>query len=104
MPVFIISVDLPNPAELAEEMGQRLLGKQIVRSGFPMTNYGSLAILEFPDANEELIAKVQSEVENWISDKHRSLRLRKLTGKRQQQNLGMPTQAKEEVVCLEIRK
>ena len=104
MPVFVISIDLPNPAELAEEVGQRLLGKHIVKSGFPLTTFGSIAILEFPDANEELVAKVQSEVESWISDKHRSLRLRKLTGKRQRQNLGMPTQAQEEVVCLEIRK
>ncbi len=105
MPVFIISVDLPNPTELAEELGQRLLGKQVVKTGFPMTTFGTVAILEFPEVtNEELIAKVQSEVESWISDKHRSLRLRKLTGKRQIQNLGMPTRAQEDLVCLEIRK
>jgi hypothetical protein len=103
MSCFLISVDLPDPFDLAEELGQRLLGKQIVKGGFPITTYGSLAILEFPDVEQELIEKVQTEVENWISDKHRSLRMRKLTGKRQVQNLGMPTQ-EEVLICLEIRK
>ena len=104
MPFFLISFDTPSPRDLAQELGQRLLGKQLAKTGFAITAYGSLAILEFPDPEKEFMGKVQSEVEAWISDKHRSLRMRKLSGKRQKQNLGMPTEPEEEVICLEIRK
>ncbi len=104
MPYFLIVFDTPDPSALAEELGQKLLAKQVVKSGFPITSFGSLAFLEFPEATQELIEKVQSEIGSWISDKHRSLRMRKLSGKRQAQNLGMPTEVQQEVICLEIRK
>jgi hypothetical protein len=104
MPYFLISFDTPTPQDLAQELGQRLLAKDIAKSGFAMTTYGSLAMLEFPHPGKEFMEKVQSEAQAWISDKHRSLRMRKLSGKRQKQNLGMPTEPEEEVICLEIRK
>ena len=104
MPYFLIALDTPDPLALAEELGQKLLGRQVVKSGFPISAFGSLALMEFPDANQEQIDRVQSEIASWISDKHRSLRLRKLSGKRQAQNLGMPSEAQQEIICLEIRK
>ena len=104
MPYFLISFDTPSPQDLAQELGQRLLAKQIAKTGFALTTYGSLATLEFPNPAKEFMDKVQSEAEAWIADKHRSLRMRKLTGNRQKQNLGMPTEPEEEVICLEIRK
>jgi hypothetical protein len=104
MPYFLVTFDTPSPQDLAQELGQRLLGKQLAKGGFAITTFGSLAIIEFPDSGTEFIDKVQSEAQAWISDKHRSLRMRKLSGKRQAQNLGMPTEPEEVVVCLEIRK
>jgi hypothetical protein len=104
MPYFLISFDTPTPQDLAQELGQRLLAKQLAKSGFALTTYGSLAILEFSDQGTDFMDKIQSEIQSWISDKHRSLRMRKLTGKRQKQNLGMPTDPEKEVICLEIRK
>jgi hypothetical protein len=104
MTYFLISFDTPTPADLAQEFGQRLLAKQIAKTSFPITAYGSLAMLEFPNPEKEFMDKAQTEVETWIYDKHRSLRMRKLSGKRQKQNLGMPTEPEEEVICLEIRK
>jgi hypothetical protein len=104
LPYFLVSFDTPTPHNLAEEFGQTLLAKQIVKPGFAITAYGSVAIVEFPDSGKEFIDKIESEAQAWISDKHRSLRLRKLTGRRQKQNLGMPTDPGEEVICLEVRK
>jgi hypothetical protein len=104
MPYFLISFDTPTPSDLAEELGQRLLAKQIAQPGFIITAYGQFATMEFPNSEKGFIDKVESEAGAWIDDKHRSLRLRRLTGKRQKQSLGMPTDQAEEVVCLEIRK
>ena len=104
MPYFLIAVNTPNAPDLAEELGQRLLGKQIVKGGFPLTAYDSHATLEFPDIAGEVIEKIEVEASSWIAEKHRSLRLRRLSGKRQKQNLGTPAEREEEIICAEIRK
>jgi len=101
---FFVSIDSPGAADLAEELGQKLLGKQIVKSGFVLNTYESHAVLEFPDSSKELIEKIETEASNWISWKHPGLKKRRILGKRQTQNLGLPTDAAEDLVCLEIRK
>jgi len=104
MPYFFIAIDTPGASDLAEELGQRLIGKQVAKSGFPLTVYESHATLEFPDLSKEAIEKIEVEASEWISWKHPVLKKRRISGRRQKQNLGLPTDAVEELVCLEIRK
>ena len=101
---FLIAIDSPGAAGLAEELGQRLLGKQIVKSRFPLTVFDSRATLELPRLKKEAMEKIQAEISEWITWKHPALKMRIISGKRQEQNLGVPTEAGEEVVCLELRK
>ena len=101
---LLISLHVPTAASLAEELGQKLLAKQIVNDGFPLTTYESHASLEFIDISNDISDKIDAEVSDWIFQKHSLLKKRKILGKRQKQNLGMPREVGEDVVCLEIKK
>ncbi len=101
---LLVSLHVPTAALLAEELGQKLLAKQIVNEGFPLTTYESHASIEFLDISNEVSEKIDAEVSEWIFQKHSLLKKRKISGKRQRQNLGMPREVGEEVVCLEIKK
>ena len=104
MTYFLITLRVPTAASLAEELGQKLIAKQIVKDGFPLTTYESYAYLEFPDIPNDIADKIDAEVSDWIFQKHSLLKKRKISGKRQKQNLGMPKESADEVVCIEIKK
>ena len=104
LPMLLISIHSPAAESVARELAQILLAKQIVGSGFPLTALDTYAFLEFNDVSSETITSIESEIQSWISNKHRGLRLRKVRGSRQKQNLGMPTEAASEIAYLEIRK
>lgn len=101
---FLITLHTPSADALAEELGQRLIAKQIVSDGFPLTAYNSHASLEFQGINSDAAQKIEAEVAEWIFRKHSLLKKRRIQGKRQKQKLGMPTETEEEVVCIELRK
>ena len=75
-----------------------------MKSSFPLTAFDSRAALDFPDTSKEVIERIEAEVAEWITWKHPAMKKRVISGKRQKQNLGMPTEAEEELVCLELRK
>ena len=104
LPTLLISIHSPAAEAVAQELAQILLAKQIVGSGFPLTALDIYAFLEFNDVSSETIASIDSEIQSWILNKHRGLRLRKVRGRRQKQNLGMPTESASEITYLEIRK
>ncbi len=97
-------MNLPSADGLAEELGQRLLAKRIVNDGFALTAYNSHASLEFAGVSNDTVEKIKAEAADWIFQKHSTLSIRTMTGKRQKQNLGMPTESPEDAICLEIRK
>jgi hypothetical protein len=104
LPFLVITIYAPAAGDVAKELGQMLLGKQLVDAGFSLTAFDTHASLEFPVISNDPVEKIESEVQDWIARKHGALRSRKVSGKRQKQNLGMQTGVEEEVVCLEIRK
>lgn len=104
MTYFLITMNIPSADSLAEELGQRLLAKKVVNEGLSLIVYNSHATLEFQSIPGDAVEKIKAEVADWIFQKHSRLSTRTMTGKRQRQNLGMPTEAAEEAVCLEIRK
>jgi hypothetical protein len=104
MHYLLISIHSPAAEAVAHELGQILLSKQIVAPGFTLTALDTYAFLEFPEATSETTDAIESEIQSWISNKHRGLRQRKVSGRRQKQNLGMPAEAATDIVYLEIRK
>lgn len=104
MPSLLISIHSPAAEAVAQELGQILLAKQIVGAGFPLTALDIYAFLEFPEVSDETTNSIESEIQSWVSNKHRGLRLRKVRGRRQKQNLGMPTESATDIMYLEIRK
>ena len=104
MHFLLISIHSPAAESVAQELSQVLLAKQIIAPGFILTALDTYAFLEFPEATSETTDVIESEIKSWISNKHRGLRQRKVRGKRQKQNLGMPTDAATDIVYLEIRK
>ena len=69
-PYFLVTIDIPGAADLTDELGQRLLGKQIVMGGFPLTAYDSRAALAFADISKEVMEKIEAEASDWIAWKH----------------------------------
>lgn len=104
MPSLLISIHSPAAEAVAQELAQMLLAKQTVGSGFPLTALDTYAFLEFSDVSSETTTSIESEIQSWIANKHRGLRLRRVRGSRQKQNLGMPTESASEITYLEIRK
>lgn len=104
MPCLTISIYSPAAESVAQELGQVLLTKQIVAPGFPLTALDTSAFLEFPELSGETIDAIGKEIQSWISNKHRGLRQREVRGRRQKQNLGMPSDAATDIVYIEIRK
>ena len=100
----MISIHSPAAEAVAQELCQLLIAKQIVRPGFPLTALDTYAFLEFPEVSKENADAIESEIQTWISNKHQGLRQRKVRGRRQKQNLGLPTEASTDIVYLEIRK
>jgi hypothetical protein len=101
---FLISIHTPAADGLAEELGQRLLAKQIVNEGFELTTYNSHASLEFTNVSNDLVESIMTEATDWLEKKHSTLMHRRTKGTRQKQSLGISKEPREEVVCLEIRK
>lgn len=104
MTYLLITLHTPSADSLAEELGQRLISTRVVSEGFELTAYNSHANLEFPNVSSDTLEKTMAEASDWIKKKHPNLMQRRVSGKRTKQNLGMPWQEGEEVVCLEIRK
>ena len=100
----LITVHTPSADMLAEELGQRLISTRVVSEGFELTAYNSHANLEFPNVSSETLEKTMVEASDWLKKKHPNLMHRRVSGKRTRQNLGIPHNEGEEVVCLEIRK
>jgi hypothetical protein len=101
---FVVAIETPGASDLAEELGQRLLARQIVKAGFHLTTYDSYSVLEFPNSSRDSMENIESDAADWLLWKHPALKKRRVTGKRQKQSLGLPVEAAEEFVCLEIRK
>jgi hypothetical protein len=104
MHYLLISIHSPAAEAVAQELGQILLVKQIVGPGFSLTALDTYAFLEFAEVSNETTDTIETEIQSWISNKHRGLRQRKVRGRRQKQNLGMPTEASTDIVYIEIWK
>jgi len=100
---LIISVDAPNAPDLAEELSQRLSGRQLISNGFILTAFEYRAILDLSDSSNETIDKVDADIADWIKFKHSTLKKRKLSGKRQKQVTDTPPDT-QDLVCIEIKR
>jgi len=103
VPILVISIDAPNAPDLAEELSQRLLGRQIIQKGFLLTAFEYSAMIDLFDSANETIDRTEADISDWIKFKHSTLKKRRLSGKRQKQNLGMPAETME-LVCIEIKR
>ena len=104
MAYVIVSIDSANAHDLAEELVQRLLAKQVVKSGTPVLAFEQSALIDIQYLEKEAIDKIIEETSDWIKYKHSTLKKRVASGTRQKQNLGMPTESSEELVCIEIKR
>jgi len=104
LPSTVILVDAPNAGDLAEELSQRLIGKEEVTGAFPATSFEHQAILDLPDITNENVDKIEADVEDWIKFKHSTLKKRRIQGKRQKLGLGISPEQAMDIVCIEIKR
>jgi hypothetical protein len=100
---FIISVETANAADLADELGQTLLIKNLASEGFVVNSFESHAIIELPSVQKDFVDIIDAEITDWITHKHSTMKKRKLNGLRKKLSLNISDQTKEELVCIEIR-
>ncbi len=63
VPYLVISLDAPHAADLAEELSQRLLGRQVIQQ-FMLTSFEHRAILDIADVAMEVVERTEAEVSN----------------------------------------
>jgi hypothetical protein len=103
LPYFVISVESANAPDLADELGQMLLIKKLAKEGFVVNSFESHAIIEFPNVAKDLPDLIDTELADWITHKHSTLKKRKLNGMRKKLSLNISDQTNDELVCIELR-
>jgi hypothetical protein len=103
LPHLLIALEAPNAPDLGEELGQRLLIKKLAKEGFIVNTFEYHATIEFPNVAPEFADAIDSDVADWITFKHSSLKKRKLAGGRKKTTLDNSNENGEQLICIEVR-
>ncbi len=103
LPHFIIALEAPNASDLAEELGQRLLIKKLAKEGFAINSFENHATIEFSSVLKDFADVIDSDVADWVTYKHSSLKKRRLVGSRKKPSLEIADQSDEQLVCIELK-
>jgi hypothetical protein len=103
LPHLIITLEASSAPDLGEELGQRLLIKKLAKEGFVMNSFESHAIIEFPNVGKEIVEEIDSDIADWITHKHSTIKKRRLNGTRKKLSLDIAAQTNDELVCIELR-
>ena len=103
MPHFIIALEAPNAPDLAEELGQRLLIKKLAKEGFAINSFENHATIEFSSVLKDFADVIDSDIGDWVTYRHSSLKKRRLTGSRKKPSLELSDQTSEQLVCIELK-
>ncbi len=96
-------MEAPTAPDLAEELGQTLLIRKLAKEGFVVNSFENHSIMEFSNISKDVTEAIDSEIADWITHKHSSLKKRKLNGSRRKISLNISDQTNDEMVCIEIR-